>query len=216
MATARIEWARLNALNSAAGAVVNQPLELFGSAAVVEVGSSALSLAAPALDNGEDGVEPSAFARVMVLSGAVVMAWGEAPAASDASGWRIEAGGFALAPVKAGQSLSIIEASAPPIATTVTPVRAEATARSGALAAAGAPQDLMPANPDRNGWVIQNQSGANLYVRSKGADGQTTASADGASLLIPPGGYYEPPVITREALSIIGPNAGQSFFAEEW
>ena len=74
----------------------------------------------------------------------------------------------------------------------------------------------MAANGERNGWLIQNQSDTNLYVRGKGAAGTTTATLDQHSLIVPPGGYYEPPKITPHALSIIGAGAGQIFFAEEW
>ena len=95
-------------------------------------------------------------------------------------------------------------------------MKAIAVTRSGALAAASTAQDLMPANVDRAGWLIQNQSPANLYLRSKGAAGTTLATMDGDSLIVPPGGYYEPPKITPHALSIIGAVAGQTFFAEEW
>ena len=64
--------------------------------------------------------------------------------------------------------------------------------------------------------LIQNQSSANLYVRSKGSAGALLAGGDNNSLLVPPGGYYEPPKITPHALSVFGAVAGQTFFAEEW
>ncbi len=216
MAKVRVEWARLGALNSGAGAAVNQPLQLIGAASVISVGSTATALAAPSLAAGGPGLEGSAFARISVLAGAVQAAWGDAPTASETAGWRVEAGGFVLAPVMPGQSISLIEAADPPSAARTALMQVVATARSGTIAAGGTAQDLMAANPDRNGWLIQNQSTADLYVRSKGAAGTALAAADGSSLLIPPGGYYEPPKITPHALSIFGPTTGQAFFAEEW
>ena len=216
MAKVRIEWVRLGALDSGGGAAVNQPLALFGAAQVVTVGASALSVAAPTLTPREAGVEGSAYARITVLSGAVNVAWGAAASASETAGWRVESGAAVLAPVLAGQGVSLIEAADPPAATSSAPMQAIAVSRSGALVGAGSPQDLMPANVDRAGWLIQNQSAANLYVRSKGAAGTTLATADSNSLIVPPGGYYEPPKITPHALSIIGAVSGQTFFAEEW
>lgn len=216
MAKVRLEWVRLGALDNSGGAAVNQPFELFGAAQVVTVGASATSFSAPALTAKEEGLQGAAFARVSVLAGAVHMAWGDTPAASETTGWRIEAGGYGLAPVKAGQAISILEAADPPSAGSTSAMKAIATARSGAITAGGTAQDLMSANPDRNGWLIQNQSSANLYVRSKGSAGTSVAGADANSLIVPPGGYYEPPKITPHALSVFGAATGQAFFAEEW
>jgi hypothetical protein len=216
MAKVRIEWVRLGALESGGGAAVNQPLAMFGAAQVLTVGAGAVSAAAPTLSPREAGVEGSAHARITGLSGAVNVAWGDAPAASETAGWRVEAGAFALIPVTSGQTVSLIEAADPPAATAATPMKAIAVSRSGVLAAASTAQDLMPANVDRAGWLIQNQSSANLYVRSKGMAGTTVATLDGNSLIVPPGGYYEPPKITPHALSIIGGAPGQTFFSEEW
>jgi hypothetical protein len=216
MAKVRLEWARLNALDGGGGAATNQPLALFGAAQVLTVGATAVAVTAPSFTPKESGVEGVAYARITGLSGAVNLAWGDAPLSSEASGWRVESGAFALAPVKSGQTISIIEAADPPSAIAAAPIKAIATDRSGAVAAGGEAQDLMAANPDRNGWLLQNQSTANLYVCSKGAAGTTLASLDNHSLLVPPGGYYEPPKITPYALSIIGPSTGQAFFAEEW
>jgi len=215
MAKVRIEWVRLSALNASGGAAVNQPLELFGAAQVLSVTAVAVTVTAPNFTQSEPGVEGAAFARITGLSGAVQVAWGGA-AASETSGWRIEAGGFALAPLKSGDALSLVEALDPPPPVGSAAMRAVATSRAGAIAAAGTAQDLMPANADRNGWLIQNQSAANLYLSSKGVDGTSVATTTGASLLIPPGGYYEPSKVSPDALSIIGPAAGQAFFCEEW
>jgi hypothetical protein len=212
MARVRIEWVRLGGMGAGAA---NQPLALFGAAEVVSITAAPTSLTAPVFTPSEAGVEGAAFARVTGLSGAVQAAW-DGGAASEASGWRIEAGGYALIPVKSGDVLSLVQALDPPSAVGSAAMRAVATSRAGAIAAAGTAQDLMPANPDRNGWLIQNQSAANLYVCSKGPAGTVVATAGGASLLIPPGGYYEPSKVAPDALSIIGPVAGQAFFAEEW
>ena len=216
MAKVRIEWVRLGALDSGGGAAVNQPLALFGAAQVLTVGGSAISATAPTLTQAEAGIEGAAYARITGLSGAVNVAWGAAPTASETAGWRVECGASALVPITFGQAISLIEAADSPAAIAAAPMQAVAVSRSGLLAAASTAQDLMPANTDRAGWMIQNHSAANLYVRSKGAAGTTLATADSDSLIVPPGGYYEPPKITPHALSIIGAVAGQAFFAEEW
>jgi hypothetical protein len=114
-----------------------------------------------------------------------------------------------------GQSATCVSAAAP-LPTTAQGFIGEATSRSGAITTGGTPQDLMAANASRHGWEIQNQSTANLYVRSKGAAGTTVATADQNSILIPPGGYYASPHVTLNALSIIGSATGQAFYAREW
>ena len=216
MARVRIEWVRLDAPGDGGGAAVNQPQALFGSAQVLAVGSQALTLTAPVIAPEASGMDAVAFARIAVLSGAVNMAWTPGSVAGETTGWRVESGGFALAPVKSGQTISLVQAVDAPSQITSSPIRAAAYDRSGSTVAAGVAQDLMAANGDRNGWLIQNQSAANLYVRGKGAAGTTTATLDQHSLIVPPGGYYEPPKITPHALSIIGSSSNQTFFAEEW
>ena len=114
-----------------------------------------------------------------------------------------------------GQAATCVSPSTP-LPTTAQGFIGEATSRSGTLTAGGTAQDLAPANASRHGWEIQNQSTANLWVRSKGAGGTTVATADQNAILIPPGGYYAPPHVTLNALSIIGPATGQAFFAREW
>jgi len=215
MSRVRIEWVCLCAPSNSGGAA-NQPLQLFGAAEVLAVGASPVTVSAPTPPQGEAGVEAAAFVRVTGLSGAVNVAWGAAPSAAEATGWRVECGGFALLPVKSGQSISLVQAVDAPAAIAATPTRAVGTDRSGATASASVAQDLMAANADRSGWLIQNQSSANLYVRSKGAADGTAATADNHSLIVPPGGYYEPPKVTPHALSILGAASGQAFFAEEW
>jgi hypothetical protein len=214
MAKVRIEWACMGPLGG--GEAMNQPLELLGAAETLSVGAAATSVSAPALTAQESGVEPTGFARVTGLSGAVNVAWGAGVTSSETAGWRIEAGRYALLPVKSGDAVSLVEALDPPSAVGSAAMRAVANSCAGVIAAVGVAQDLMAANSDRNGWLLQNQSAANLFIRSKGAAGTTLATTDGASLLIPPGGYYEPSKVTPHALSIIGLAFGQVFFAEEW
>lgn len=72
---------------------------------------------------------------------------------------------------------------------------------------------LMPANAARKGWSIQNQSTtASCYV-----NGTTTATPDYHSLLIGPGGYYEPDHhVGTGVLSIICTAAATSVYARSW
>lgn len=73
---------------------------------------------------------------------------------------------------------------------------------------------LMPANANRRGYAIQNQSTtASCYV-----SGLATATADYRSLIIGPGGYYDTPIthVGLGAISIICTAASTSVYAREW
>lgn len=72
---------------------------------------------------------------------------------------------------------------------------------------------LIPANPARRGFSIQNQSTtASCYI-----NGSAAATADYHSLQIGPGGYFEPDHhVTTGNLSIICSAAGTSVYARSW
>lgn len=91
-----------------------------------------------------------------------------------------------------------------------------ATSRSSTITLGATAQQLMAANPDRRGWLIQNLSTGDLYVRSRGSAGTANAAADNTSIWLPAGSYYRPERTTINAISIYGATTGQSFFAEEW
>lgn len=95
-------------------------------------------------------------------------------------------------------------------------VFAEATNRSGTITTGGVAQDLMAANANRQGWEFQNQSTDNCYIRSKGPNGTTVASADQNSILIYPGQYFSPAHISLYAYSVICPTTGDIFYSREW
>lgn len=99
---------------------------------------------------------------------------------------------------------------------TISPIQTDATSRSGTITAGGTAQQLMAANASRKGWLVQNQSTGDLYVRSRGNGGTTDATADQNSLKIPAGAMYVADYITANALSIIGATTTQAFFAREW
>lgn len=90
----------------------------------------------------------------------------------------------------------------------VTPVN-----RSGTIAAGGTAQQLAAANPDRQGFWIQNLSAEDLWINDLGA-----ATTGQPSWKIPPDALYEAPItgVTLGALSIIGATTGQAFAAREW
>lgn len=94
--------------------------------------------------------------------------------------------------------------------------QAEATSRSGTITLGGTAQELMPAGASRTGWAIQNQSSADLYVRSRGAAGTTNATADQNSIRVGPGVYYAADYISPNAMSVLGATTGQAFWAREW
>jgi hypothetical protein len=218
MAKVRVEWVRLAHSDFERGGGGGAGLAVLAGAQVVVASSTPVATStAPAFSadaEGQDG-----FARVTGLAGAVNIAWGAAPVASETGGVRVQAGDQVLIAVSTGQSLSIIEAAdapaAPPVQTS--PLQAEATSRSNTIIAGGTAQDLMPANPVRRGWRVQNQSSGELYVASKGVAGTTLASLTQSSFKIAPGVIWtEDGHITANALSIIGATTGQAFYAREW
>jgi hypothetical protein len=219
MAKVRLEWVRLARQDYARGAVSNDLGEVVGALTLVVSSTDVSTTAAPSFGGTDPAAVSSGFARVTVLSGAVNAAWGDAPTASEALGVRVDTSAPLLFSVTTGRLISLIEAADPPAVLEVQtrPAQVEATSRSATIVAGGAPQDLMPANPVRIGWRIQNQSNAALYLRSKGGAGTMVATADQNSLLIPPGATWtEDAQVTPNALSILGPVTGQAFYAREW
>ena len=89
------------------------------------------------------------------------------------------------------------------------------TDRSGTITTGGTAQVLMAANPRRRGWIVQNTSGANLFVNETGS---AATQGNPSWLLVPnqtlPIGQFNAP--PSNAISIIGPNTSQSFIAREW
>ncbi len=87
------------------------------------------------------------------------------------------------------------------------------TDRSGATAAPGTAQAVMPANPRRRGLWLQNLSGADLWLSALGP-----ATAGPPSLRLPPGALYEAPAhgVPAGEVSVLGGAAGQAFAAREW
>lgn len=87
-----------------------------------------------------------------------------------------------------------------------------AVKRNGTITAGGAAQEFAPANPERRGFWIQNQSTGDLYV-----DAEDTAGP-GTSLRIAPGGLYEPSFgsVGHGAISVYGATTGQVFASREW
>jgi hypothetical protein len=85
--------------------------------------------------------------------------------------------------------------------------------RSGEIETGGVAQNFMPANQERQGWIIQNYSTSPLYISGLG-----TASPNGDSLMIPGvvGAGYIAEFVSGAALSIFGAVSGQKFYAREW
>ncbi len=219
MAKVRVEWVRLSRPDFSRGEAANDLAAHYG-AQTLSVSSSAVQTGvAPAFTNPDGSPAPGGFARVSGLAGAVNLAWGSSAIPSETMGVRLEAGASLLIAVASGDSLSFIEAADSPAAQDVQthPLQADATSRSGVITTGGTAQDLMPANPARRGWRLQNQSAGDLYVRSKGSGGTTAATQDQNSFLIPAGaGWTEDGHVTPNALSVVGAATGQAFYAREW
>lgn len=121
----------------------------------------------------------------------------------------------AMRPATAVREVTLADGSKAQAAVTV-PERGVTSAidRSGQIVAGGVPQQFMPENLTRQGWIIQNYSTEPLYISGMGA-----ASADGDSLMIPGtigAGFLADQLVTGNALSIMGPTVGQKFYAREW
>lgn len=82
--------------------------------------------------------------------------------------------------------------------------------RSGTIAAANAAQSLMPANPNRRGLFVQNNSTGDLWLNELGQ----SAVAGQPSIRIPSGAFFE--TNSRSSVSILGATLGQAFTAREF
>ena len=73
---------------------------------------------------------------------------------------------------------------------------------------------LMPANPNRAGWKVKNDTTGDIWINF---DGAASAVAGGGNIKIPAGGYLasEPRFIETGAISVIGSAAGLNITARE-
>ncbi len=87
------------------------------------------------------------------------------------------------------------------------------TNRSGTITAGGTAQVLMPSNPARMGFWLQNHSVGDLWINDLGP-----AAASQPSERIPAGALYETPITGCPvgAISIFGATTAQAFSAREW
>lgn len=87
------------------------------------------------------------------------------------------------------------------------------TNRSGTIASGGVAQDLMAANPNRQGWEFQNNSNHDLWINDRGDAAVTTQP----SIRIAPGSMVNSGLVTTTTkISVIGGTTGQTFTATEW
>jgi len=91
------------------------------------------------------------------------------------------------------------------------PASGKLTDRSGTIAAADTSQQLMPANPERSYWMLQNQSGeADLWIREGAA-----ATTGKPSTRIGPLETYTPSFIDTRRIFIISDTDGVEFTCKE-
>lgn len=112
--------------------------------------------------------------------------------------------------VMSGSSPVVLASNHDPIDTVV---KATATSRSASVGVGATP--LMPVNAVRRGFSIQNQHAtAKIYINGSG----TAVVADGSSLMIGPGQYFEsnPTHSGGGAISIISDTAATPVYAREW
>lgn len=114
-ATVRVEYVTAAQTDVWRGQVVNQPGVNYGGGQTLTVTGATPVFSSPAPSFGPP---PRGFARVRVLTGAVVANWGPSaspgPSVSETTGSRLEAGDVALIPVSTGDELVFVEAASPP------------------------------------------------------------------------------------------------------
>lgn len=82
---------------------------------------------------------------------------------------------------------------------------------SGSINQANASQPVMAANPNRRYLFIQNNGNGDLWVNVEGG----AAAVGGASIRIPVGAWFEPPVPPLGAVAVLSAVAGVLFAAKE-
>lgn len=184
------------------------------------VAATTLPVAGTPTAPGDQFVVPAGpdplFAELTALEAPAYVAVGALPDPTREPRLLVAPGAPQRVHLASGDRVSVALAAVVAAAGVVIGRAAEAVSRSGAIAAGGAAQDLMGANPARRGWEVQNQSTGRLWIRSRGAAGASAATPDANSLLLEPGDFYCADHVTQNALSIVGPTAGQAFYAREW
>ena len=113
----RVEW-----VSAPIGGVSITPSGVYGAQNLSATGGAtpALSTAAPAFGLDQSGAPLSVgLARVTVLSGAAILAWGQTPVASELTGLRLQVGQQVELVISAGQKVSVVEAADAPVAVPV-------------------------------------------------------------------------------------------------
>lgn len=156
----------------------------------------------PTLVSGRVPVDGSAVTQP--VSGAVTVS-GVATAAKQPA--------FGVAGTSASDVLSVQGITGGTPQATDTVVRSTSVDRGGTITAGGSAQQFMPANANRRGFTVQNQSTADLYVNCV-----ATAAANQSSLRIPAGALYEssPHHSGTGACSVFGATSAQAFYAREF
>lgn len=83
------------------------------------------------------------------------------------------------------------------------------TQGSGTITSGGTAQTLFAAGTTPHGWMIQNQSTGDLYIRHA-----VSATTDNNSIKVPAGFEYVADYTNGSLVSIIGATTGQTFYAE--
>lgn len=175
----RVDFVRLAGPLYASGAGVNNPAPALSAATLAGSGATAVT-SDPAPDFGAaGGVQATGFARVRVLSGAVVVAWGDSPVAAEGTSLRLEAGEREYLPIAVGQRVSFLEAADPPSAFTAgggsgAAASAAFTSRT-TTSVANASTSLMPANAARQAMKIQAPAGPTCGSTSSAGRRRPTA-----------------------------------------
>lgn len=211
----RVDFVRLAGPLYASGAGVNNPAPALAAATLSGAGATAVTSDAAPDFGAAGGLPATGFARVKVLSGAVVVAWGDAPTAAEATSLRLEAGEREYLPITTGQRVTFLEAADPPSSTgsggSGAAASAAFTSRS-TTSVANASTSLMPANAVRQAMKIQAPAGADLWVNELGG---TAAVNGGDCFSIPAGSLYEPHVASRSAVTYLCAAAGLPIVASE-
>ncbi len=140
-----------------------EPAAILGVQTLSGSGTTSV-LSDPAPDFGLDGrVARAGAARVSVLRGAAVIAWGDAPVASEAAGLRLEAGRSQLLLIATGQKVAACEAADAPAGASVRTLLSNASATGAAQTDVAGGAYI---------WTVQGTfGGATVKLQTLGPDG---------------------------------------------
>lgn len=109
-----------------------------------------------------------------------------------------------------GDPVPVTAVTPMPVTLDAVPGGASYTDGSGVITLGGTAQQVFAANTSRRYLFLLNPSDTAMYVNFG-----TTAVAGQPSIILPPGGYFEPLVPSAQSVSIICATTGKTFAAKQ-